>query len=474
MRAAQLLGPARGVVAVLAGAGLVWGATQVTDTADATRPADVHKVAVDTTSSALHDLSLSCTGGATKGSVQVASAPAAWLPGAAGASGSVALTTDDSTPMDLRRGSATHADLPADAAASVDGKGALASGLVATQTQLDTRSTARGLNVSGCAAPVQDGWFFGGGHDDGRVARLTLVNTGATPTTVDATVVGTDGPDPDVTVEGTVLAPDERKVITLGDFSSPLSAAAVHVTATGAGVSASLTDAWMNGETPAGEDTTSAPVTPAKSLDVPGVSATDAAPQVRVAVPGKDDAIVRVRAVDTKGAVEFDKVQTVPAGSSEAVTLSGLKPGDYNVQVTGDVPVAAAAMSRSGDSGTTDLTWSPAVPAAAGAAGVPVPGGIPDGSASLMLTAAEPARVEIVTVTASGAHTRTVAVPADGPVVTDVKSATAVWVKPAKGNKIHAALTLRGSRDKAGLLATVPLHETPLTQSAERLVPARH
>ena len=84
---------------------------------------------------------------------------------------------------------------------------------------------------------------------------------------------------------------------------------------------------------------------------------------MRVAVPGKDQAIVRVRAIDTSGAVALDKVQTIDAGASKGVTLTGLKAGDYDVQVTSDVPVAASAMSRTADSGTTDLTWSPADPA---------------------------------------------------------------------------------------------------------------
>lgn len=470
----RVLAAARATVAVLAGAGLVWGATQVTDTADATRPADVRKISADSTSSAVRDVSLSCTGGATKSKVQAASAPGAWLSGAA-SGGSTAFTVKDTAhPLALHRGGTATGELPAASAGTVTGKGALAAGLVATQAQIDRRTTARGLNVSGCGAPVQDGWFFGGGPEKGRVARLTLVNTGVAPSTVDATVVGADGADGDVAVKGTVLAPGERKTLSLGDFGSSLGAAAVHVTATGAGVSAALTDAWMKGETPVGEDTVSVPVTPAEKLDIPAVSATSAAPEVRVAVPGKNEAIVRVRAIDTSGAIVHDKVQTIDAGTSRGVTLSGLKPGSYDVQVTGDVPIAAAAMSRTADSGTTDLTWSPAVHAVKGPAGTVVPGGIPGGSASLTVTAPSRTKVEVATVTSAGEHTTTVTVPADRPVVTGVKGATAVWVKPAAHSTVRAVLTLRGSADKAGLLATVPLHETTLSQSANRLVPARN
>ncbi|GGB39011.1 hypothetical protein GCM10011492_32230 [Flexivirga endophytica] len=470
----KVFGVVRATVAVLAGAGLVWGATQTTDTADATRPADVRQLDVDTTSSALRDVSLSCTGAAAAGRVRAASAPADWVHGTA-SGGSVSVTTDGrSKPLSLRRGGAVSTDLPATTAASVVGKGGLATGLVATQTQLDERTTARGLNVSGCGGPVQDGWFFGGGHDDGRVARLALVNTGATPTTVDVTVLGADGADAAASVKGTVLAPGERKVLVLGDFAAALAAPAVHVTATGAGVSASLTDAWMNGETPVGEDTTSAPVTPAEKLTVPGVSATSAAPQVRVAVPGKDEAIVRVRVVNTAGAVVVDKVQTVAPGTSTGVTLTGLTTGNYDVQITGDVPVAASVMSRTAGSGTTDLTWAPALPAIDGPAGIAIPDGIPQAKASLMLSAPTATSADVITMTSAGPKARTVAIPADRPVVTDIGAgATAVWVRPGKGHPVHAAVTLRGRHDNADLLATMPLDQTPLSQSTKRLVPAR-
>ena len=147
--------------------------------------------------------------------------------------------------------------------------------------------------------------------------------------------------------------------------------------------------------------------------------------------------------------------------------------GNYDVRVTGDVPIAASVMSRTASSGTTDLTWAPAVPAVDGPAGVAVPDGIPEATASLMLTASKATKAEVVTVTSSGTHTKTVAVPADRPAVIDVKGASAVWVKPAKGGALHAALTVHGRRDKADLLATVPLQQTPLSQSTKRLVPAR-
>lgn len=468
----KLFGPVRATLAVVAGAGLVWGATQVGETADATRPADVHRLAGDTTSSTLDDVSLSCPGAQTAGTVQAASLPAVWLSGHR-SGGSVRLVAHGTTPLTLHRGGVAGSELPAGSAGTVLGKGALATGLVATQTHLDDSSTARGLNVSVCGSPVQDGWYFGGGDAPGRVARLTLVNTGASATTVDATVVGSRGIDAGASVKGTVLAPGERKVLLLGDLGPSLSAPAIHLTATGGGVSASLTDAWMDGETPVGEDTTTTAVTPADKLLISGVSATGAAPEVRVVVPGKEEAIVRVRAVDATGAVKADTVQTVAAGTAAAMTLTGLEPGRYDVQVTADVPVAASVMSRTASSGPTDLTWSPALPATETPAGIALPARIPGGTAELMLCAPAATTADVVTVTGTGTHTQTVTVPADRPVVADVGGAAAVWVRPQHGGRVQASVTIGGRRGDADFLATVPLQATPLRQSTSRLVPAR-
>lgn len=469
----KVFGAIRAIVAVAAGAGLVWGATQTTEIADATRPADVRHVAADTTSGTLSDVALSCTGGETSGHVDVASTPAAWLRSAT-AGGSVTLTGKDTKRLKLARGGVVDGSLPAGAASTVVGRGGLATGLVATQTQLDDSATARGLAVAQCGTPVQDGWYFGGGDAAGRVARLTLVNTGATATTVNATVLGTGGVDSGASVKGTVLAPGERKVLVLGDFGSSLASAAVHLTATGAGVSASLTDSWLDGETPVGEGTTSSPVIPAKELVVPGVSATSAAPEVRVAVPGKDAGIVRVRAISPSGAVAFDKVSTLGAGTSDAVRLTGLAAGRYEVRVTADVPVAAAVLSRTAQSGTTDLTWAAATAAVEGPAGVAVPSGIPNRSTALVLAAPRPTKAEVITVTDTGAATENVEIPADRPVVVGVEDgAAAVWVRPAGSGRLYAALTIAGRRNDGALLATVPLQQPSLSQSAKRLVAAR-
>ena len=466
-------GALRATAAVLAGAGLVWGATQATGTADTTRRSDVRAASADTTSGRVTEMSLACTGADLDGSIEVASAPAGWMPKPA-ADGTVRVQGATTGPLELRHGAAAAAKLPSGVTGTVTASGGLASGLVAGQLQLDQRSTSRGLTLSNCSAPVQSGWFFGGGDQKGRVARLVLTNPAATPTTVDASVLGADGVDTSASVAGTVLAPGQRKVLTLGDFGPALAAAAVHVTASGAGVVASLTDAWMTGETPVGESTSSNAMDAAQNIVIPAVSASQAAPVVRLAVPGSEQAIVRTRAISTSGAVAADRVTTVAGETTSAIDLTGLAVGSYAVEVTADVPVVAAVMSRTGTTGTTDLSWSTEAPLLKHPAGIALPSGVPGGSATLMLTADTASRVEVVTTTSSGdTHSKTVVVPVGRAVTTGVDDARAVWLRPVGGGAVYAAVTVTGRDASGDFLAALPVQPVTLSQATSRLVPAR-
>ena len=466
-------GIVRASVAVLAGAGLVWGATEATGTADTTRPADVRAASGDTTSGQVTQASLTCAGADVDGSIQVASIPQAWAPKAS-AGGSVRVQGTAAGDLALQHGATAGAKLPSATTGRVVATGGLAAGLVAGQLHVDSRSVSRGLTLSACGTPVRSGWFFGGGPQQGRVARLTLVNPAATPSTVDVDVVGSHGVDKSASVAGTVLAPGQRTVLTLGDFGSDLEAAAVHVTASGAGVVTALTDAWMTGETPVGESTSGQPVVPANDLMIPGVRATAAAPTLRVAVPGQEQAIVRVRAISTSGAVVADKVETVDGGGSAALTLNGLAAGSYAVRVTADVPVAAAVVSRTGVSGTTDLSWVVPAPALRGPAGLALPAGVPDVSTQLMLTAPRTAAAEVRTTSASGrSTTRTVAVRAGHPVALSIDDVRAVWVRPVGKNPVHAGVAISGHDSSGPLLATAPVLPVTLHQATARLIPGR-
>ncbi|WP_265447715.1 DUF5719 family protein [Flexivirga meconopsidis] len=482
----RVSGMVRAVVAVAVGGGLVWGAGEATGTVDVTKGSDVRELNADSTSGALQQARLTCTGPDRAGaagsvgakqavSVNGASAPTALLSGA-GSDGSVTLGGSGAKTTDfaIQRGGVGSAKVAGDVAPQLDVRDGLAPGFTASQGGLVDDASGRGLTLSSCGAPVRDGWFFGGGADKGRVARLVLVNPGATPATVDAAVLGASGADANKSVKGLVLAPGERKVIVLGAFPRSLANAAVHVTATGGGVVATLTDAWMDGETPVGEATSNATAAPAKDLVIAGVAASDAAPEVRVAVPGPDDAIVRVRAIDDSGAVAADKVRTVSAGTTDAVTLSGLRPGKYQLRVTSDVPVAAAALGRTAASGRTDIAWAPAATAITGLTGAALPTAVPGGRATLMVSSPKGGAVDVETVTDKGSSRSRITVRSDRPVVQQLPaSVRAVWLRPADDVSAYATVLVDGKDAKGGLSAALPLLPVSTTGTSVSMTPAR-
>ncbi|WP_145225889.1 DUF5719 family protein [Rudaeicoccus suwonensis] len=459
----------RAVVTAGVGCGLVFGATQVHSTVSATRHWDVSPVIRTGSDGVVAATDLTCAGpdragapGSTdtqqKVSMLLASAPSVLTSRATGA-GSVTWSgaSGQGGPVTLQRGGTGDVTIAGDSSGQAKASGAMAAGFSASQWTLDSSSTQRGLNLQQCGVPTRDAWLFGGGTDKGRVARLVLANPGATPVTVDAAVVGTTGVDATSSVHALVIPPGARKTVVLGALAATLQAPAVHVTSVGGGVVAALTDSWMSGETPVGEST-SGPAAPAATSQVlPAVTVGAVAPQVRVAVPGASEAIVRVRAVNASGAVLDDQVQTIAAGTTAAITPTGLQAGTYAVQVTADEPVVAGALTRTAASGVSDIAWLPSATAVTGLAGLALPQSVPAGQSQLVLVgSAAGSAARVVVTTAAGTTTKDVALAAGRPTVVSVTGAQSVWVKTTKGS-VYAGLVIQGKDSKGALIAEVPL-----------------
>ena len=126
----------------------------------------------------------------------------------------------------------------------------------------------------------------------------------------------------------------------------------MHVRSDGGGVQATLTDTWVDGSNALGAETTAAAAAPATVQVVPGVvvDATGVS-SVRVAVPGDQDAVVRVSVLNREGLVPWtgESVLSVPAGSVGELPLTGLAAGTYAVALRSDVPVVASAFTRVGN-----------------------------------------------------------------------------------------------------------------------------
>ncbi|MBO1755606.1 DUF5719 family protein [Allobranchiibius sp. CTAmp26] len=481
-------GALRVLVAGGVAAGLVYGAGRADGQVHLARAADRTVVAAGV-SSALRSASVACPGpdrGGLHGSTdpqaarqQVTllstSAPLGVLPAgvrAAGDGGASAVSLPGAAAAVRTTRAGTVATLVSgDRAIRLDTTGGLAPGSTSTQYSYDSIRSARGMSFLQCTAAVQDAWVLAGGDEPGRVTRLVLANPGSSAITVAATVLGSAGRDPG-SVAGTVVAPGHRVVLTLGTLRSGRDPV-IHVTSSGGPVSVAATDVWMDGETQIGEETAGVSAAPATTQVLPAVTVLGPEPVVRVADPGTQDAVVRVRATGSDGAIATEQVLTVPAGRTGSIGLRGLVPGDYSVQVLSDEPVVAAASVRSTATGVGDITWATGVPVTRTLTGTGLPVGLAGGDALLGVTAtSSTAQVVVSTVDARGGVTSTTrSLTAGAPLLQRLPAATSVWVSVRSGS-VRAAVSVRGKDQGGPLFATTALAPLPLTAQIPAIRPA--
>lgn len=468
----KFAGPLRAVVAVAAGAGLVYGATAAGADVYLTRASDTAQQA---TATATGRSQLICPGPDRPGSpgadytsqsvsVLTALAPGSVVPDAASETGKVTTkrlpSSSGGAPYAATsRGSVARVTMHGGGAAQVIGQGAGAAGLVAMQTARDEVKTARGLQLLQCTPPRDEAWLLAGGDQDGRLARLVLSNPGDGPISVDARVLGKAGYLETKSLQDVVVPANGRKVVVLGALGKGGAHSVIHVTSRGGVVQAAVVDRWLSGETRSGEELTGPAQDPATTQIVPAVAEVGADPVVRVGVPGHTDGIVRVRATNTSGKVVADEVVTVPAGSTDAVRLKDVPRGVYSVRVSADEPVVAGAVSRTGTSGTADFAWMPSAPKISTLTGFAVPPASKGARNTLVLSApGKGAAVHLTTGSDDGKHvTKTVKIPGDHPVTIPLEDAATGWVDVTHGS-VYAGLIAQRSDDSGALVSSTALH----------------
>lgn len=465
-------GIARAVVAVAAATGLVVAAGAASGTVRATRPADVPSRPA--LSAAQIQSQVICPGPERPGSaapdatqkvgIAVAAAPAQLVPARA-SGGSVAgqrlpTGTGAAAPAVTASGAIVTSTLSGAGAVLETGSGALAAGLTGTQSSLEKTPTVRGLTTLSCATtPTTEAWLFAGGSDPGRVVRVVLTNPNNTAVVARLQVVGRSGVDATASVPAVSVPAKSRSVVTLGAFPAALATAAIRVTTSGGPLAVAASDSWSKGETPVGVELSGPAAAPATAVVIPAVGVVGSAPVVRVVVPGASAAIVRVQAIDATGAVAADQVVTVAGQSSDEITLKDIPDGLYEVRVSADQPLTAAAFTASK---TSDFAWAPATSAISDSSGFVVPA-LPAGAqATLLLGASKAATVDVTTADPSGAvTTRAVAVATDRPTSVPLKIGGAVWLKVA-GGAVNAGVFLRSPDSSGDLIAATALGRVPL------------
>lgn len=471
MRAA---GPVRLLVAVGAAAGLVVAVGHADGTVSATRPGDVP--ALRSTVPAAQN-QVVCPGPDRPGSalpdasqrVGILSASAPTSLSAGGSAGALRLSrlpsTAGGTPTDSTQpGLADGSGVEGAGAVAVVGTGQRAAGLSATQSSLERTADHRGLEVLSCpSALTTQAWLFAGGNAAGRVVRVVLTNPNQVAVTARLLVVGKDGVDATVSVPAVSVPAQNRTVVTLGAFPAALADAAIRVTTSGGPVAMAVSDSWSQGESAVGQELSGPAAAPATAQVIPAVGVVGGAPQVRIVVPGQQAGIVRVQAIGTNGAIVADQVATVSAATVGHVTLNGVPDGVYELRVTADQPVVAAAFSPSR---TSDFGWSTSAVPIADSSAVLLPG-LPAGS-TVTLSLASPggsARVALTIVGSDGATSnRTVAVAGDRPTQLSLPPGSGVWLRVTKG-AVSAGGFAQVPDPAGNLVSGVALTRVPLRSS---------
>jgi hypothetical protein len=252
--------------------------------------------------------------------------------------------------------------------------------LAGVQSTLTTEGDLRGLSASRCDPAASDAWLVGGGTLAGQRLRLVLSNPTASTATADVSVLSEDGRVEAPSGEGVVVPAGGQTPLFIDALAPNQDKIAVHVVARSGRVVARMHESVLRGLIAGGVDVVSPSADPAEHQLIPGISlvngysktaADPSAPgstSIRVAVPGSEEAVVKVRLLTSSGPVELPtpNVMNVPAGKVLDIPVSGIASGTYTAVVDADVPVVAGAqIGRPAAPGhkTVEFAWAPAVPA---------------------------------------------------------------------------------------------------------------
>ncbi|QOQ38327.1 DUF5719 family protein [Trueperella pecoris] len=219
---------------------------------------------------------------------------------------------------------------------------------------------SRGLAAATCQWPSNSVWLVGGASKVGNWLSLMMENASPTPTTVNIDVYSSRGKlevtRPAITLEANatfsgdltgIIAEDERIAIRLSSD-------------TGAFVGA-LQVAALDGVKPAGIDILSDASVGTRTV-IPGLIIPDdrsTSATVRVVNPHASPAQVNIATISADGLTPLPGGQGVTVAPQAVLDLSldGLAPGSYGVQVSADQEIASAVALTRTDTDGVDKAW---------------------------------------------------------------------------------------------------------------------
>jgi hypothetical protein len=297
-----------------------------------------------------------------------------------------------------------------------------------------------------CGTPRLESWLVGGSVDTGASDVIVLTNVAEVPSTVTLSVYGSSRSS------RTVIVPAQTQVaLPVTSIAAGNSLPVVQVTAEGAPVRAVLQSALVRTLDPAGVDLQDAVPGPQLHPVFAGVQAFaadgDDAEMTVIRMLSPQDAAqahVTVRASGSD-AVANEFTVALTAGEPAQVSLSGLEPGSYSVEIDADAPIVSAVRQQDGLVRGSDFSWMTPAPEIGADVLLAVPGGP---NPRLHLLNDTDAEITVMLEPTNGGPATEVTVPADGSVDTAVSARTSYLLRTT--GTVHAAVTMSADGQLAG------------------------
>jgi Family of unknown function (DUF5719) len=339
---------------------------------------------------------------------------------------------------DVASGSAVPTG-PARGGVMIEASGSMAQGFEAEQT------AAGGMATAQCQGPGTDFWFVGPGQKSVANIQLYLMNTDAQAADATVQILTDSGPVLGSTDAGIGVPAHGLVVQSLAKLLHGSRVVALNVTTSVGQVAASVLETSSGARPGAWLPAAQAPAT---SQVLPGLPAAPGPRQLYIAVPGGDNAQVKVTAVTSRGSYQPTGGSgiSLPGGSAVSIPLPSLGGIAAALRISSNVPVTASMTVAGGPAGAPGAFTAAAAPVQEQGVIAGNPGG-PGSSSALVLSAPQgAAQVRVAELpTATGpapvaprvvqlAAGHTVVVPLPPPRSFHRESAFAVVVTPLAGS----------------------------------------
>lgn len=319
--------------------------------------------------------------------------------------------------------------------------------IAATESVSSAAEDLSGFAALPCGTPRLESWLVGGSVDTGSSDIVVLSNASEVAATVTLSVYG------ESRSARTVIVPASTQVsLALTSIAAGNSAPVVQVTSDGASVRAVLQSSVVRTLDPAGMDLQDSVAGPQQNPVIAGVQS--------FAADGDDADMTVLRLLSPQSAAEARVVVRETGSSSVAnefsvslaadlpadVSLSGLAPGSYTVEIDADAPVVSGVRQQDGLGAGTDFAWVTPAPEIDADVLFAVPEG-PSATLHLMNTTDADLRVTVASADGEG-QPREVTVGARNSVEVPVDAEGSYLLQPE--GTVHAAVTMAAGGALAG------------------------